>query len=234
MNTVLQSIKESVLQLFYPHVCAGCGNDALASESQLCIKCIHQLPFTSFEKHNGNPIEKMLSGRIAFNHATSLLYFTKESLIQRLMHEFKYRSNKDLGRQLGAMMGSHLKESSKFNNAEALIPLPLFENKEYTRGFNQSKILCEGISEVMKVEIINDAIIRPVATETQTKKGRVERWRNMEGKFRVISNSQIKDKHILLIDDVITTGATIEACAGELINSGAKVSIATLCFASNV
>ena len=235
MKTIVQTIRDSLLQIFYPHVCAGCGSDAVTAESQLCVKCIYQLPVTGFEKHSDNPIEKMLSGRVRFQNATAQLYFTKESLIQKLMHQFKYRGNKELGRQLGVMMGAHLKESKRFDEIEALVPLPLFENKEYKRGFNQSKILCEGIAEVMNVKIVDDAIIRPMATETQTKKNRVERWKNMEGKFYLQKGNKISQKHVLLVDDVITTGATIESCANTLLEPGdVRVSIASLCFASNI
>lgn len=232
---VLSTIKDSFLQLFYPHVCAGCGSDALTNESRLCVKCIYNLPATGFEAHSPNPIEKMLAGRIKFEKATAQFYFTKESLIQKLMHQFKYRSNKDLGKQLGTIMGVQLKDSNRFDDIDALVPLPLFENKERKRGYNQSTVLCKGISEILHVAIIESAIIRPVHTETQTKKNRIERWKNMEGKFQLVDESKIKNKHILLIDDVITTGATLEACANTLLQAeNVKVSIATLCFASQI
>ena len=233
MSTFVSAIKESLLQLFYPHVCAGCGSDALTPESQLCIKCIHGLPLTGFEKHASNIIDKSLTGRIRFINATSQLYFNKESLVQRLMHEFKYRGNKSLGRQLGVMMGVQLQESGRFGNVEALIPLPLYETKQKQRGYNQSTVLCEGIQEVLKLPVIENAIERPLFTETQTKKNRVDRWKNMEGKFKVTNPALIQNRHVLLVDDVITTGATIESCATELVNAGALVSIATLCYASN-
>lgn len=234
MKNAVHIITDSLLQLFYPVVCAGCGSDALTSESQLCVKCIHELPLTGFELHSLNPIEKMLVGRVKYEKATAQLYFTKESLLQRLMHQFKYRGNKDLGKQLGVMMGAQLLESSRFDDIDALVPLPLYENKEKKRGYNQSKVLCEGIREVMNVELIDDAIERPLFTETQTKKNRIERWKNMEGKFNLVNSNKISGKHVLLVDDVITTGATIEACANTLLEANARVSIASLCFASNI
>ena len=232
MSTFFSAIKESLLQLFYPHVCAGCGSDALTPESQLCVKCIHGLPLTGFEKHAFNPIDRSLAGRVRFINATSQLYFNKESLVQRLMHEFKYRGNKSLGQQLGVMMGVQLQESGRFGNVEALVPLPLYETRLKQRGYNQSAVLCQGIQEVLGLPVIEGAIERPLFTETQTKKNRVERWKNMEGKFRVIDPALVQNRHVLLVDDVITTGATIESCASELVNAGALVSIATLCYAS--
>lgn len=221
--------------MLFPHVCEGCGSDALSSESCLCVRCIHDLPATGFEKHAFNPIEKMLAGRIPFEKATAQFYFTKEGLMQNLMHRFKYRGNSTLGKQLGVLMGIQLSRSNRFDDIEALIPLPLFENKERQRGFNQSNVLCMGIAEVLNLPIIEDAVIRPVHTDTQTKKGRVERWKNMEGKFQLIDDSKISGRHILLVDDVITTGATMEACASTLLEGeNVKVCVATLCMASYV
>lgn len=235
MKNVIQTITASLLHLFYPHICAGCGNDALTTESNLCVKCIHELPATGFEKHANNPIEKLLTGRIPFEKATAQFYFTKESLLQTLMHQFKYRGNKDLGLQLGVIMGVLLKESQRFNNVDVLVPLPLFDNREKKRGYNQSTVLCNGIAEILNIEIVADAVIRPMATETQTKKNRIERWKNIEGKFELVNENKIKDKHVLLVDDVITTGATLESCATAVLQAnGSKLSIATLCFASRV
>lgn len=233
--SLVKTISDSLLQLLYPVVCAGCGTDAITSNSQLCVKCIHEIPATGFEAHSPNPIEKILAGRVRFEAATAQFYFTKESVLQRLMHQLKYRGNRELGRQLGAIMGALLLESGRFNGIDTLIPLPLFENKEKKRGYNQSKILCEGIKEVMQAEIVDDAVERPLFTDTQTKKNRVERWKNMEGKFRLLDSSLIEGKHVLLVDDVITTGATIEACSNALLEvKNLRLSVATLCFASNI
>lgn len=235
MGVLLRSIKESLFQLFYPQVCAGCGSDVLTADSEICAKCIHSLPFTYFEKHSSNPVEKNLAGRIRFEKAASFLYFNKEGLVQRLMHQFKYQGNVDLGRQLGVIMGARLLESGRFANIDMLVPLPLFENKQKKRGFNQSTILCKGIQEVINVEIVEDAVERPMFTETQTKKNRIERWKNMDGKFQLVNEERIKNKNVLLVDDVITTGATIESCGSTLLESkGLTLSIATLCCAIKI
>jgi len=150
------------------------------------------------------------------------------------MHQFKYKNNGDLCVQMGRMMAHGLLQSKRFM-VDALIPLPLFPGKEKKRGYNQSTLLCEGIAEIIKVPVITDAIIRPEHTETQTKKGRVERWKNMDGKFFVINPEKISGKHLLLIDDIVTTGATLDACGTELLKvENVKLSIATLCFASRI
>lgn len=227
-----QEIKESFFHFLFPHICAGCGSDLLSSESNLCMHCIDAMPETNFDIHPNNPVEKKFWGRLRIENATAQYYFTKESLIQTLMHLVKYKRNKELGLQLGRLMGGSIKKSNRFN-ADALIPLPLFPAKEKRRGYNQSLLLCEGMSEVMNVPVLNDIIIRPQFTETQTKKGRIERWVNMEGKFSLLKPELIRGKHILLVDDVITTGATLESCGTELLKAeNVRLSIATLCYAS--
>src|SRR4030095_921999 len=148
-------------------------------------------------------------------------------------HQFKYKGDKDLGKQLGYFMGNDLSQADRFKRIDALIPLPLFAAKEKRRGYNQAVILCEGMSEIMKVEILSDVIVRTHYTETQTKKGRIERWQNIEGKFELARPEKIENKSILLVDDVITTGATLEACGRELNKASAELSVATLCFASH-
>jgi ComF family protein len=229
----LKEIKDSFLHVIFPHVCDGCGSDLLNVESRLCIRCFASLPETNFEEHSNNPVEKIFWGRLPIVEATAQFYFTKESLMQRLMHQFKYKGNKDLGLQLGTMMGNSLKSSKRFKDIDALVPLPLFPSKERKRGYNQATILCEGITEMFHRPILKNVITRPQHTETQTKKGRIERWKNIEGKFQLLDTAAIQNKHLLLIDDVITTGATLEACANELLKTGnVKLSIATLCIAS--
>ncbi len=164
--------------------------------------------------------------------ATAEYYFTKESGMQRLMHSFKYGGNKELGFYLGKQMGYSLLHS-RFNSIQAIVPLPLFKSKERKRGFNQAAILSNGIAEVLQKPVLNNVVIRPENTETQTKKNRVERWQNMAGRFTLLTPCPIEDKHILLVDDVVTTGATLEACATELLKiKNVQVSIATLCFAA--
>jgi ComF family protein len=183
--------------------------------------------------HANNPVEKSFWGRLAITAAMSEFYFTKGTLIQTLIHEFKYKGNKDVGLYLGAIMGNSLLSSNRFTKIDALIPLPLFADKEFKRGFNQATILCNGISEVMNIPVINNNVIRTRFTETQTKKHRTERWKNVEGSFEIKNPKEITGKHILLVDDVVTTGATLEACGAEMLKvEGSQLSIATLAFAA--
>lgn len=230
----LKDIKAAVLQLFFPHVCVGCGSDVLAQENTLCLRCITSLPETNYELHKANPVEKMFWGRLPLNTATAQFYFGKESLVQHLMHQFKYKGNRELGLQLGMIMGEQLKKSQRFEEVSALVPLPLFPVKERIRGYNQSAVLCQGIASVMNLPILDHVVSRPQHTETQTKKGRIDRWKNVEGKFLLNHKESLTGQHILLIDDVITTGATLESCGNELLQiENLKLSIATLCVASH-
>lgn len=228
---MLKTLSDSLLHLLFPHICDGCGSDRLSRHSALCLSCLSKLPKTYFEGLPANPVEKGFWGRLPLAAATAHLYFTKASLVQFLMHQLKYRGRIELGLQLGQMMGESLAASGRFE-MEALVPLPLFPSRERKRGYNQSAILCTGISKVLKIPVLDQVICRPAATETQTRKNRVERWQNMEGKFLLTNETAIRDRKILLVDDVLTTGATLESCGMELLRaSGVQLSIATLCFA---
>lgn len=229
--TGLSVIKDALLHFFFPHVCSGCGSDLLNKHTSLCIRCMHDLPSTYFEYHPGNPVEKLFWGRVPLQSASAQYYFTKESLIQRLMHQLKYKGDKDLGIQLGQMMGEQLMNSDRFK-VDALVPLPLFPAKEKSRGYNQAGLLCKGMAESMKLPVLENLVTRPHHTETQTKKGRMERWKNIEGKFSLHDTASVRDKHILLVDDVVTTGATLESCSEELLKAeNLRLSIVTLCIA---
>jgi ComF family protein len=153
--------------------------------------------------------------------------------MQHLMHGLKYKGNKELGLYLGRLIGHALENTNRFRYVDALIPLPLFPSKERKRGYNQATILCEGMAEVLAKPILNNVIIRTTHTDSQTQKNRVQRWANMEGRFELVNAEAINGKHILLVDDVITTGATLEACGAELMEAGnIQLSLATLCFSS--
>lgn len=228
----LCEIKESLLHLLFPHICEGCGSDLISRDSFLCMRCMHDLPETNFELYPDNPVEKIFWGRLPLQSASASFYFTRGSLMQQLMHAFKYKHQKDLGLQLGNLMGVLLQQSGRFT-VNALVPLPLFPARERKRGYNQSAILCEGISRVTGIPVLHHTISRPMHTESQTRKRRIERWKNIDGKFLLMRPETITGKRILLVDDVITTGATLEACGNELLRAGpASLSVATLCTAT--
>ena len=230
----VQNIKEALLHLAFPQVCAACGSDALPKEQLLCLPCLEALPQTHFHLHHHNPIEKIFTGRLPLQHATAQYYFTKESGLQHLLHQMKYRGAKELCVYMGRLMGQQLAQSAWIENIDALVPLPLFAQRQRQRGYNQSALLCDGIAEVLQKLVLKEVVVRSTATESQTRKNRVERWQNMEGRFEISNAAQIEGKHLLLVDDVVTTGATLESCGRALLQAQAtQLSIATLCFSTD-
>lgn len=219
--------------LFYPHICVGCGSDLLEEHQPVCLHCYSNLPETGFFALQNNPIEKIFYGRLNVSSAAAGYYFTKSAVLQRLIHQLKYNGNRDVGYQLGQWLGLQLKNSGRFTSVDALVPLPLFPDKEKKRGYNQATILCEGMADIIQVPVINNLVERKRFTDTQTKKGRSERWANVEGSFAINNTAEMSNKHLLLIDDVITTGATLEACGQAILQAPAtQLSIATLAWAS--
>ena len=233
MIAQLRNIFSSTMHLLYPHVCTGCGSDLLQADNLLCLKCLHNLPHTGFATLPNNPVEKYFWGRIPLTAAFSQFYFSKEFLIQHLIHQLKYKGDTEIGFYLGEMMGRTLLNSSRFSSIDALIPLPLYADKEHKRGYNQAAVICNGMSAVMNVPVLNGAVIRQQATETQTRKHRTERWENVKRSFKVAKGHELAGKHLLLVDDVVTTGATLEACGHVILGiERVKLSIATLAYAA--
>jgi ComF family protein len=233
MITVVKNIVNSTLHLFYPHLCTGCGSDLLKEDNLLCLLCIHTLPHTRFAGMAGNPVEKQFWGRLPIQAGHSEFYFAKEFLLQHLIHQLKYKGDTKIGFYLGERMGNSLLSSGRFNGIDALIPLPLYASKERKRGYNQAAIICNGMSSVMNIPVLAGVVIRQYATETQTRKHRTERWENVSGSFTITAAEKISGKHLLLVDDVVTTGATLEACGAVMLQQpGVKLSIATLAYAA--
>lgn len=217
--------------LFFPHVCNGCGTDVLADESMLCAACFQQLPSTGFISFPGNVIEKLFYGRLKVEQAGSAFYFNKNSLVQQLAFELKYKGNKDIGFYLGKLLGNQINESGRFNDVDVIIPLPLNAVKQRKRGYNQAEEICKGITAAWEKPLIANAVVRNVFTETQTHKNRISRWQTMDGVFAVNNPSMLQGKHILLVDDILTTGATIEACGSIILQvPGTRLSIATVAY----
>ena len=163
---------------------------------------------------------------------TAFCYFTRGTMVQQVLHALKYKGNQEAGRMPGRMMGRCLRETDRFNGIEALVPVPLHAAKQRVRGYNQSLVICEGMAEVMGLPVITNAVTRLSSTGTQTHRNRIERWQHMEGMFRVVKPGLIEGRHILLVDDVVTTGATMEACARALLQAkGVQLSVAALAWA---
>jgi ComF family protein len=199
----------------------------------LCLSCINILPRTNYASLPGNELEKTFRGRLNISAAHSEFYFTKGKLVQHLIHQLKYKNNKDIGFYLGEMMGNTLLQSGRFSNLDYLIPLPLFPDKEFKRGYNQAEIICNGISKTMNVPVLKNIVCRQHATETQTRKHRTERWENVSESFIVKHPEKLQGKQVVLVDDVVTTGATLEACGQVILQANvSSLSITTLAKAS--
>jgi ComF family protein len=230
---IFKNILTGTKHLFYPHLCTGCGSDILDEDNMLCLHCIDDLPETHFEQHANNPIERIFWGRLPVVAAHSQFYFSKDAVIQRLIHELKYKGNKEIGFYLGRLTANALLNSHRFKNIDIIVPLPLFAEKERKRGYNQAAVIAEGMSAVMNVPVIYNNVTRRRFTQTQTKKHRAERWENVAGSFEVNRPVELKGKNVLLVDDVITTGATLEACGMAILQiANTTLSIATLAHAS--
>lgn len=189
------------------------------------------MPQTNAYKRHENPIQKIFWGRVDFCQAISFYRFHKKGRLQRLIHHFKYKGVKEIGLTLGKMMASELKKQDFFNGIDMLVPVPIHKKKLRKRGYNQSHYLAEGISVVTNIPWRKDLIIKRLNTESQTKKGRFKRWKNVKSSFHLNDHKLNEEIHILLIDDVLTTGSTIEACAIELNKiKNVKLSLLTLAY----
>lgn len=227
-----QAFRDAV-HLFYPHTCTGCGSDLIAKDNLLCIHCIKDLPKTNFAKKENNLVERIFTGRIPIKSANSEFYFSKGQLVQFLIHQLKYKNNREIGHFLGELSGESLLMSGRFIDIDYLVPLPLYPDKEFKRGYNQAEVISNGIAATMQVPVLAKNIIRRRATETQTRKHRSDRWKNVDGSFVSVNPAMISGKNILLVDDVITTGASLEACGQAILAAGAaNLSIAVLAHAS--
>jgi ComF family protein len=217
--------------LLFPHCCAICGADYIHLHDFLCVKCIHQLPLTRFLNLPDNPVEKIFAGRIKVNAAGAPYYFTKQSMMQHLLVLLKYKNSKASGLFLGNQLGQALSIADRFQSVDYIIPLPLHPKKEYIRGYNQAAIIGEGIQQVWNKPLLKNSIIRLINTSTQTHENRSTRWQNMEGIFHVTQPEILRDKHILLVDDVVTTGASLEACGAAILKiPGTTLSIASVAY----
>lgn len=219
---------DDLLWIFYPTICAACERPLISGEECLCTFCRFSLPRTNFHLESINPVIKHFWGKVPVEAATSYYYFSKGESVQRMIHKLKYKDRKDVGVFVGEMMGADLR-SSRFSGADLIVPVPLHEKKLKIRGYNQSDCIAEGMASKLGAVFEPAIIYRKAETETQTRKHRFERYSNVENVFEVNRDLLPADKHILLVDDVITTGSTLISCTEALLKvPGTKVSIASI------
>lgn len=221
-----------LINLFYPRLCNICENELVKNEPVICTGCLHELPVTTYHLHNENPVKKVFYGRVEVQNATALLEFHKKSSVQKLIHQLKYKGQEDIGTFLGKWMGNQMIDNKLFSEVELVIPVPLHRKKLKQRGYNQVEKFGREISIALKVPYNDSALIKSSFSSTQTIKARLARWGNIEESFVLADITAVNNKHVLLVDDLITTGATLEACANILKEAGGvKISIATMAIA---
>lgn len=220
---------KNLLNLFFPKVCLGCSSYLGDNEKHICALCRHDLPLTHFHTNNEEHLKNVFYGRLKLEEATSLLHFSKKGIVQQLMHNLKYRGQEDVGLFLGQWLGDELKNIDSYKTIDVVIPVPLHTSKLRKRGYNQVTKFGQEIAAALQVEFNTTVLHKTTATKTQVFKDRLKRFIAGDPVFRIIENESLKGKHILLVDDIITTGATIEACANALLTiDDIKISVATM------
>ncbi len=217
-----------LLDLFYPRTCAGCSNTLLTGEDIVCLECLFDMPYSRMHDLAFNTIEMRLYGRFEFKAATSLLFFVKNGKVQRMLHELKYLGAKEVGIYLGRSLADTLQSSMRFADVEYVVPVPLHPRRLKERGYNQSEIIAQGMEEKGYI-IIPQALKRSHNNASQTRKSMAERFLNVQQVFALDRTDMLRGKKVLLLDDVLTTGATLEACAKELLKiDGIELYVATI------
>lgn len=209
-------ILNNLLSLFYPRLCVGCGDALQQNEPFLCLHCMMHLPETNFHKEAENPLTNIFAGRVRVREVASLLYYKKGTSVQHILHALKYKGQKELGAYLGEYYGKLLIEEPRFQDIDYIMPIPLHPKKQRKRGYNQSEWIAKGLSKGMGIPYRTDVLTRVQYTETQTKKSRFSRWENVKEVFVVSGDDLAPETHVLICDDVLTTGATMEAAIQQL------------------
>jgi ComF family protein len=218
--------------LFFPTYCLGCKQVLLQQELWLCTTCFADLPQTYYHLHRNNPVAQKLYGKVPATYAMALYKFRTGSPVQHLIHQLKYGHQPVIGEMLGRIYGAQLVQQAWESPFECIVPVPLHQDRLRQRGYNQSDYFAKGMATLLDIPRYNHCVARIKNTNTQTKKNKIERYQNLMEAFRIVDPHVINSKHALLVDDVITTGATLEACALSLLSAGAKeISIATICVA---
>lgn len=233
MNLTKRHI-QSFYNLFYPKLCSACATVLQQGEKGLCTACLGAMPFTNYENSPENFAEKLFWGKVNIEMACSLFFYEKGSVYGNVIHRLKYKGDKEGGRTLAQVLANKLL-SSRFNKIDAILPVPLHKKRQKERGYNQSEVIAEVLSEITGKELIVNGVSRIKNTNTQTQKGRFNRYENLASVFKVNNPEILQNKHILLVDDIVTTGATLETLAAEILKvNETKVSVATLGIAFNV
>lgn len=227
-----KNILSDFFNLIYPDLCIVCSENLMKNENQICLACLNAIPKTNFHLIPDNPIEKRFWGKVPIFRATSFFYFQKGSAFQKLLHALKYKGNKEIGERMGQYAAIDLIESDDFRTVDVIIPVPLHPSKYRKRGYNQSEWIGKGLALILNKPQDNSTLQRTKENTTQTKKSVFERYENTQGIFECTDHASLIGKHVLIVDDVLTTGSTLEACIRALLEiKDIKISVFTLAVA---
>ncbi|MBX2899115.1 MAG: ComF family protein [Cyclobacteriaceae bacterium] len=228
-GTFLRSMLQGFVSLIYPAYCLGCSNTLYKGETILCTHCISNLPKTNYLYQYQNPMFLRLHGRLKLKYGLAFLKFRKHGMVQRLLHQLKYNNHPEVGEALGKLLGHEMYTNGYAGEFDLVIPVPLHSSRKRARGYNQSACIAKGLAEALSIDWEETVSTRMVSTKTQTRKTKTERWHNVQSVFAVADVEKIRNRRILLVDDVMTTGATLEACGTCLLEAGCKeLSVACL------
>lgn len=217
------------LSLVYPRLCLACENPLYSHERSLCTHCVYHLPRTGYHLRVNNPVSQLFYGRVELHAAAAFFGFHKAGKVQHLIHQLKYKGAKEAGVETGLLYGAELKVSPLFGDVDVVLPVPLHRSKLRRRGYNQAACFAQGLARSMNIFLDETTLHRAAATATQTRKSRFDRWKNVEEVFALRDSAHLEEKHLLLVDDVVTTGATLEACAAQLLKiPNVRVSVAAM------
>ncbi len=236
LNLYIQKITHvwaDFINLFFPRLCLACSNPVSFDETFICLNCQVNLPETDFHLSKKNPFTERFEERVAVETAAALFFFTKKSKTQHLIHQIKYHDKRESAFELGRLLGQKLIQQTHFQGIDCIVPVPMHPKKRIMRGFNQAEIFANGLSDTMHIAVNTTALLKTKMTVTQTKKTRLERLTNAEDVFVLAAPSVFEGKNILIVDDVMTSGATLEGCARTILNTtpNVKISFATIAFA---
>lgn len=234
MLKIFDEIPKNLLNVLFPVFCNGCTNLLLKNEKVICTKCLHKLPFTHHHQIKETEIHKTFFGLVPFEFGASFLYFTKKGISQNLIHNLKYKNRQEIGTYLGNLYANELKDLEIFKEIDFIIPVPLHKKRFHERGYNQVTTFCKAIEKNLTIPMLEDVLVKTQHLKSVTDKSKEGRLAHNKNVFLIENQHKIEGKHLLLVDDVFTTGATIEACAKEILKiKNTKISILTMAYSQS-